>query len=184
MFERRRLTKFQRELLGKFPDAELARRFQVSIKLVVRERHHQGLSPARPWSRITWTQDMLDRLGRQSDAHLAAAWGVGVPAVGGKRRSLGIPACPAPVQGHSIAWTSAMIADLQRLPMARFAVQYGISEGIVQGQSTSGPQQAHRTWHPSQHPACSVDRRDACRVADHERFGRSPSPAGDGPPGC
>lgn len=147
------LTGFQRQLLGKIPDAALAKRFGVSLHAIIRERNRHGIAPVRPWDRIVWTDSMLARLGQESDARLGAAWGLTAASVGAKRRALGIP-----VRAKSVAeirWTPAMIADLARLSLPQFQQRYGVSEGYAQAERarrgiSRGSSPANRTvWTPA-----------------------------------
>lgn len=147
------LTGFQRQLLGKKPDAVLATQFGVSLHRIIRERNRHGIAPFRPWDRIAWTAAMLARLGQESDARLAAAWGLTAASVGAKRRALGIP-----VRARNIAeirWTPAMIADLARLSLPQFKARYGVSEGYAQAERarrgiSRGSSPANRTvWTPA-----------------------------------
>lgn len=126
------LTGFQRQLLGKKPDAVLATQFGVSLHRIIRERNRLGIAPFRPWDRIAWTDAMLARLGQESDARLAAAWGLTAASVGAKRTALGIPVRAK--RAAEIRWTPAMIADLARLTLPQFKERYGVSEGYAQAE--------------------------------------------------
>ena len=79
-------------LLGRRPDAEVAKRAGVVAQTVSRERRRRGIPPFEPRRpRIEWTRAMLALLGTDTDGNVAAELRVHVGSVQLRRRVLHIP---------------------------------------------------------------------------------------------
>lgn len=84
-------TKARTDLLGTVPDAELAERWGIK-KSAVTARRNSIHRPAyrKEKKELVLTEDMMARLGKEGDGHLAKEWGVGLHIVRQRRVELGI----------------------------------------------------------------------------------------------
>jgi hypothetical protein len=120
-------------LLGRVSDKEAARRAGVSLHAVKNERLRRGIAPCRnPRPVIVWTQEMLRRLGTDTDRAVAAAIGVDQRSVTRKRLLLKIPAfvyrgAPRPEP----RWTLRALALLGRASDQDVARRLGMSVTAV-----------------------------------------------------
>jgi hypothetical protein len=122
-------------LLGRVPDAALARRAGVYDRTVSDERRRRGIAPLeKPKKPFPWTSASLRLLGRITDAALARRLGLSKWTVMAKRRSLGIAVCEAS-RGYAgpvkVVWTKAQIALLGKLSDARVARRLDVSPATV-----------------------------------------------------
>jgi len=85
---RRRWKPAEIELLGKVPDARIARKLKLARDTVAGERRRRGIPPF--CAPVEWTDEALSLLGTDTDARIAAELGVSVSAVSCKRRALEI----------------------------------------------------------------------------------------------
>ena len=87
-----RFTKRQLALLGKLPDAEVARRMNVSLDAVIWRRRSMGIDNVKLSRRKRqWGKQELRQIGRMPDATLARQLGVTRRLVALKRAELGLP---------------------------------------------------------------------------------------------
>ncbi|MFL6201408.1 MAG: hypothetical protein ACJ76J_19735 [Thermoanaerobaculia bacterium] len=120
------------ELLGKIPDATLARRAGISWSTVQEERRRRGIPPARPQRPpVDWSEDMIQLLGTAEDKEVAAELGIPTASVFRKRRILGIPAYRSRVLRKDPFWTSRRIARLGTAPDRDLAREWKVLPGIV-----------------------------------------------------
>jgi hypothetical protein len=131
-FPRRfRWTQALSELLGRIPDAELARRAGVSAATVGAERRRRGIEAfgRAPGPAVGWTSDMIALLGTASDANVAARLSVAPHTVSKKRRLLRIPPFAAGRPGYR--WSPRALELLGALPDAEIARRLGFSVETV-----------------------------------------------------
>lgn len=88
---KRQWTAEEIELLGREPDAQIARELKIAVSTVAAERRRRDIPPYR--KRFEWTEEALALLGTDSDRRIAEILGVSSSLVGKKRRDLGIEAC-------------------------------------------------------------------------------------------
>jgi hypothetical protein len=121
-------------MLGKVPDAVLARGAHVALTTVVKERRRRGIPPNRSFAPpVEWTEEMIALLGEASDRQVAEELGVSKSSVAYKRTSLGIQAYGEARRKPDRFWTAKRISllgtarDLEvarRLRVSRARVAY------------------------------------------------------------
>ena len=105
-----------------------ADRFIESHRAKLEERQRADYK-GPPNQAITWTPDMLTKLGQVSDAQLASEFGVSITSVRSKRLSLGIDAYFP--QSSDVQWTPAMDALLGKNSDAAVAAELNINARSV-----------------------------------------------------
>ena len=136
------------ELLGKLPDARLARSLGRNCSTVAIERRRRGIPPFRPQRRPhEWTAASIAQLGTASDGDVAAALGLTRPQVQYRRRMLGIPPFVPPPHDpvNASPWTPADLALLGTMSDQQAATRLGRTVGPV---STRRRQRKIRPFHP------------------------------------
>lgn len=118
-------TAAEEKLLGKMPDADLARRIGRSTVAVQARRHVKGIPNPAPIYQ-PWTKPQLAMLRRLPDAVIAQRTGHSLKSVGGKRQELGLLVRP-----HPPAWTPAEDRLLGTKPDTQIAAQLGRSRAQV-----------------------------------------------------
>jgi hypothetical protein len=128
-------------LLGKLPDAALAKLAGVHLVTVSGERRRRGIAPAVPRRPpFEWPEEWVALLGEATDKDVAAELGINVGSVYRKRRLLGIPAYHEPNRRSDPFWTRGRLGRLGtvsdgdlarkwRVPRARVAYRRQV-EGI------------------------------------------------------
>ena len=82
--------------LGTASDATLAQRYKLTAQAVAKQRKRHGIPSFQAQQRkACWTKQRVSKLGKQSDAKLAKAWGMKTHQVRDKRRALAIEPMPA-----------------------------------------------------------------------------------------
>lgn len=120
-------------LLGRLPDAEVARRAGCTKDTVVSERRRRGIAPLhRQKPPIEWTEAMLALLGTATDAEVGLDLGLHKNNVGVKRRMLGIPSY-YPQRGgrRRFQWTERALSLLGRLADGMVARRLGVGKVVV-----------------------------------------------------
>ena len=149
---RRRWQPAEIALLGKVPDAHIARKLKISPGTVAGERRRLGIPPL--FAPFEWTEKALSLLGSDSDARIAGLLGVSPGVVGRKRRALEIPACfPPRSSGHRREdhfWTAGRDALLGTASDAVIARRLRIRHHRVRD----------RRYELGIPPACPVPRHD------------------------
>jgi hypothetical protein len=85
-------TKLNLALLGRLPDAELARILGITEQVVLEAREARGIQPFKRETAIRWKESQLDLLGTISDAKLARKFRISRGIVRKFRKALGISA--------------------------------------------------------------------------------------------
>jgi hypothetical protein len=122
------------DLLGKVPDAELARIAGVCVKTVATERLRRRIAAfASHRRRYEWTPESIALLGSAIDAEVAAALGISHSAVAYKRLLLGIaPFCPLTHERiPAFSWTAERLALLGKMSDQQVATELGTSANSV-----------------------------------------------------
>ncbi len=115
--------------LGTMLDVDLARQLKIHCSTVAEERRRRGIAPAVSRAPIEWTDEMISRLGIQSDKAIAEILGISPMAVFKKRRELEIgPSQPQTgrSRGASPFWTPERDALLGTASDQKIANQLGI----------------------------------------------------------
>jgi hypothetical protein len=123
------------DLLGRVPDAKLARSAGVSVKTVASERWRRGIAAFQCHRRrYEWTPESLALLGTSIDAEVAAALGLSLSTVTYKRLLLGIaPFFPFRHERvPALSWTPARLALLGTMSDQQVATRLGISVTAAQ----------------------------------------------------
>jgi hypothetical protein len=120
-------------MLGRLPDALLARLAGVSYQTVVAERRRRTVAPFAPRrTPVRWTHAMIGHLGTDSDRNVAELLGVGHRSVFRKRRALGIapyrPPISRPAHFH---WSSEALGLLGRASDRGVARELGVTATAV-----------------------------------------------------
>lgn len=115
-----------RKLLGRLSDAQVARRLEIGVKTVTRERRRLGIPPAGKVPRKVLLTPALRRLLARPTVEVVARTGLAPSAVFNLRRKLGVPAPP-----RRTRWTPEVIARLGRVPDAELAAELGLSVDTV-----------------------------------------------------
>jgi len=80
-------------LLGKKPDAEIAKLLKIKLSQVRKKRKLLNIEPFNPKPKIDYTEEMISELGKMSDVEFARKYKLKcVSTVGKKRLQLNIPA--------------------------------------------------------------------------------------------
>jgi DNA-binding CsgD family transcriptional regulator len=123
------------ELLGKIPDARLARRAGVDSGTVAAERQRREIDPCCPHqSPVEWTEEMIAQLGSASDREVALTLGISYYAVGRKRRLLKIPSFyppPSRLSNPAFPWRPQDVTMLGMMTDRELATRLGISSSTV-----------------------------------------------------
>ena len=132
-------SKFLR-LLGRMPDANLARTMGVSLDAVRDERRRRGIEPFQPQRpAIQWTAGMIRLFGTDNDARVAEKLGLPAYLVAHKRQRLGIPPygdLPEQHNPHAFNWTKRKNALLGTDSDRKIAERLGTITGVVALQRT------------------------------------------------
>jgi hypothetical protein len=128
------------KLLGRMPDAKLARKMGASLTAVQGERRRRGIDSSSPHrAPVQWTARMIRLLGTDIDDRVAEKLGLPVYLVRHKRQRLGIPPYgDVPEQHHPRAfnWTKSRIALLGTDSDQKIADRLGTTLGVVGLQRT------------------------------------------------
>ena len=117
------------ELLGKVPDAQLAKRHGVSNTLLYLMRRERGIPPFTNHARLSAEQIKL--LGTCPDAVLAEKWGIPVNEVRYARRRRKIKSCnPRPIP-ESMRWPPEILAQLGKVQDSVIARALNVSGATV-----------------------------------------------------
>jgi|AntRauTorckE6833_2_1112554.scaffolds.fasta_scaffold11905_3 hypothetical protein len=114
------------KLLGKIPDAELARRIRIRTAEVSKKRASMGIDPLSLSERINWTPKNLALLGTRTDDEVAKIMNCSSGRVAAKRLSLGIE-CYAKSSNSWHTWTDKEIAILGQYHDPEAARKIGVS---------------------------------------------------------
>lgn len=94
------------KLLGTLTDKDLAKKVGCCASTVENRRNLKGVAPkTKPRTRYTYTQEILDSLGKEPDTVLSEKYGIPSSTLNQKRRSLGIPKAKLEVGWRRILWT-------------------------------------------------------------------------------
>lgn len=118
-------------LLGRIPDAAVAKRAGLNRKTVQEERRRRRIPPSvEKAPPVDWTSQKVRLLGKLTDVELARQWGIHPHTVMSKRRSLGIPPSD-PSRSREFDWTDRSLRLIGKLPDSKVAQQLGISRSTV-----------------------------------------------------
>jgi len=120
-----RLSPGRKNLLGRFPDTELGKRWGVSRDAVRIQREKYGI-PACKSREVQWTKRMIEALGSVSDLELAKRLHICSRTIADKRKALRIPAHPKVTQ-----WVPKMLKRLGQEPDKNLARELRISLSTV-----------------------------------------------------
>ena len=112
-------TQKRMNMLGRFSDAELARRWGVTVNTVGNRRRKLGIEPAEASTdtkRHPWTEEQLRWLGVQTDRQIAKTLGLSQTTVRQKREVLGISSTRKSYRSSSTKWTKQALSLLGKLP--------------------------------------------------------------------
>lgn len=87
---KRKWTPKEKELLGKFTDADNARRLGITEAMVKSMREHEGIPPLFVAAPVVWTKEDDARLGKETDEAIATDKGCSVGSVLNRRQELDI----------------------------------------------------------------------------------------------
>jgi hypothetical protein len=128
------------KLLGRIPDAQLARKLGIRLDAVQRERRRQEIEPFRPRRPdIEWTSKMIQLLGTDIDSSVAESLGLPMYCVRHKRQRKGIPPYGDPPEqqhAHSFIWAKNKIALLGSDSDRKVATRLGTNLAVVGRQRT------------------------------------------------
>ena len=133
-------TQKRLDMLGRFSDGELARRWGVTVNTIGNRRRKLGIEPAEASTenkRHPWTEEQLQWLGVQADAQIAKALGLSQATVRQKREVLGIPSTRKSMRPSSTKWTKHALSLLGKLPDTKVAKLIGFSRNVVQDKRRS-----------------------------------------------
>ena len=123
------------KLLGRVPDARLARKLRISLDAVQGERWRRGIEPSRPRRPdIQWTRKMIRLLGTDIDSSIAERLGLPEYSARHKRQRMGIPPhgdVPEQRHAHAFVWRKDKIALLGRDSDRKIAERLGTTTGVV-----------------------------------------------------
>jgi hypothetical protein len=117
-------------LLGKIPDAALAKKLDLAVSTILHKRQKLGIPASRPAKSIDWTPAMIATLGRIPDGDVARIYDMNILTVYKKRVSLGIQ-CYARKSKSWHYWTKKEIALLGKMPDGDVALRTGINKASV-----------------------------------------------------
>jgi len=117
-------------MLGKIPDAALARKIGLDVGTVLKKRHKLGIPASRPAKTINWTPAIIATLGKIPDSEVARINGMNILSVHKKRAALGIK-CYARKSKSWHYWTKKEIALLGKMPDGEVALRTGIHKASV-----------------------------------------------------
>jgi len=109
-------------MLGKKPDATIAKEIGVSVATVCTKRKKLGIPPI---TQFIWTDEAIALLGTAEDCVVAKRLGTSTSVVNRKRNELGIQ------RNRDIVWTDDMIALLGTCPDMELGQRFGISDTAV-----------------------------------------------------
>jgi DNA-binding CsgD family transcriptional regulator len=116
-------------MLGKAPDAEVAKRLGLTQSIVWKKRTELAIRAHRSHPpRARWPREAVRLLGRRPDREVARKLGVSVQAVLRKRRALGIPGYR---WGRPVVRTAAL-KRLLKLPNRVLRAKHGLSSALAQ----------------------------------------------------
>ena len=121
--------------LGQDYDIRIAHLLGVSFKTVAMVRRALGIAgyrrvPTAVYLKDGWTPEMIAKLGRNTDAHVARELGVSNKAVFAARHALGLST------GSGSKWTTEVLAMLGNRSDGSLAKELGVSPQAVQGKRT------------------------------------------------
>lgn len=123
------------KLLGRIPDAQLARKVGISLDAVQSERRRRSIEPSRPRRPdIQWTGKMIQLLGTDIDSRVATRLGLPEHSVRQKRQRISIPPFGGGSEQHharAFAWVKQKIALLGTDSDHRIAERLGTTTGVV-----------------------------------------------------
>ena len=126
------------KLLGRVPDARLARKLGISLDAVQRERRRRAIEPFRPrHPDIQWTPKMMQLLGTDIDRSVAERLGLPTYSVRHKRQRMGIPPhgdVPEQRHAHAFTWAKNKIALLGTDSDRKIAARLGTNMAVVASQ--------------------------------------------------
>jgi DNA-binding CsgD family transcriptional regulator len=118
--------------MGQLPDAQVAARAGVSAIAVSAERRRRGIA-GRRGPVVEWSEDMVSRLGTDTDAAIAEELRLSASSVAYKRRRLGIRAYGPDSGGPRprVRWRRSMLALLGKAPDREVAKRLGLTREQV-----------------------------------------------------
>lgn len=117
-------------MLGKIPDAALARKIDLSVGTVLKKRQKLGIPASRPAKTLNWTPAVIATLGKLPDGEVARINDMNILSVYKKRVSLGIR-CYARKSKSWHYWTKKEIALLGKMPDGDVALRTGINKASI-----------------------------------------------------
>lgn len=123
-------TKQELTLLGKVPDATLAKQIGLSTGTVLQKRRSLGIEPSRPQSSFIWGKKEIALLGKFADQEVAKQLGLNQRKVLKKRLRLGIE-CYARTSSLWRQWTDKETALLGKMKDTDLAKMLGINSPAV-----------------------------------------------------
>ncbi len=128
--KRHNWTRRQIAMLGTMPDADLSRRFGLTIGSVYQKRKKLGIPASRPPNIIHWSPALIALLGKIPDRDIARIYGMNALTVRKKRVAHGIQ-CYARKSKTWHYWTKKEIALLGKMPDGDVALKTGINKASV-----------------------------------------------------